>query len=350
MRTLFYRWLRRYFSDPQGVILIVLLVVGFGAVIFLGDMLAPVLASIVLAYLLEGLIRPLERRGLPRLSAVALVFSIFLASLLLLLFGLVPLISAQATTLLHNLPDMIAGGQQMLMQLPERYPAFVTQEQIADLMVSLRSNVTALGHNLVSLSLNTLAGVFTVVLYVVLLPMLVFFLLKDKRLILDWISRLLPRERSLATGVWREVDQQLGNYVRGKFVETVIVGVATYIVFALMGLHYAALLAVLVGLSVIVPYIGAIAVTVPVVLIAFFQWGFSSDFVWLVSVYLIIQAIDGNILVPWLFSEAVNIHPVAIITAILLFGGIWGFWGMFFAIPLATLVKAVINAWPRYGD
>src|SRR3569623_1412061 len=155
MRTLFYRWLRRYFSDPQGVILIVLLVVGFGAVIFLGDMLAPVLASIVLAYLL----------------------------------------------------DVIAGGQQMLMQLPDRYPAFVTQEQIADLMVSLRSNVTALGHNLVSLSLNTLAGVFTVVLYVVLLPMLVFFLLKDKRLILDWISRLLPRERSLATGVWREVDQ-----------------------------------------------------------------------------------------------------------------------------------------------
>src|SRR3569833_1051289 len=158
MRTLFYRWLRRYFSAPQGVILIVLLVVGFGAVIFLGDMLA-------------------------RVAAVARVFSIFLASLLLLLFGLVPLISAQATTLLHNLPDMIAGGQQMLMQLPERYPAFVTQEQIADLMVSLRSNVTALGHNLVSLSLNTLAGVFTVVLYVVLLPMLVFFLLKDKRLI-----------------------------------------------------------------------------------------------------------------------------------------------------------------------
>src|SRR3569832_476639 len=115
MRTLFYRWLRRYFSDPQGVILIVLLVVGFGAVIFLGALLAPVLASIVLAYLLEGLIRHLERRGLPRVTKVALVFSIFLASLLLLLFGLVPLISSQATTLLHILPDINTGGQQMLM-------------------------------------------------------------------------------------------------------------------------------------------------------------------------------------------------------------------------------------------
>jgi len=117
-----------------------------------------------------------------------------------------------------------------------------------------------------------------------------------------------------------------------------------------MGLNYATLLAVLVGLSVIVPYVGAIIVTVPVVLVAFFQWGWGDAFIWLVAVYLIIQGLDGNLLVPLLFSEAVHLHPVAIITAILLFGGIWGFWGMFFAIPLATLVKAVIDAWPRAVD
>jgi len=67
-------------------------------------------------------------------------------------------------------------------------------------------------------------------------------------------------------------------------------------------------------------------------------------------IYGVIQFVDGNILVPLLFSEAVNLHPVAIITAILLFGGMWGLWGVFFAIPLATLIKAVINAWPSQGD
>jgi putative permease len=82
-------------------------------------------------------------------------------------------------------------------------------------------------------------------------------------------------------------------------------------------------------------------------LVGYMQWGFSNDFFWLFGAYGVIQFVDGNILVPLLFSEVVNLHPVFIIVAVLLFGGIWGFWGVFFAIPLATLVKAVFNAWPR---
>jgi putative permease len=110
------------------------------------------------------------------------------------------------------------------------------------------------------------------------------------------------------------------------------------------------LLALLVGLSVIIPYIGASVVTVPVVLIAWFQWGWGAQFVWLTAAYLIIQMLDGNVLVPLLFSEVVNLHPVAIIVAILVFGGLWGFWGVFFAIPLATVVQAILTAWPRQPD
>ncbi|EDN67782.1 Protein of unknown function, UPF0118 [Beggiatoa sp. PS] len=75
--------------------------------------------------------------------------------------------------------------------------------------------------------------------------------------------------------------------------------------------------------------------------------GYNTRFFWAVGIYLAIQALDGNVLVPLLFSEAVNLHPVAIIVAILVFGGFWGFWGVFFAIPLATLVKALLSAWPR---
>ena len=106
------------------------------------------------------------------------------------------------------------------------------------------------------------------------------------------------------------------------------------------------LLGLVVGLSVIVPYIGATVVTFPVLLVGWFQWGWGVDLGWLAMAYLIIQALDGNVLVPLLFSEVVSLHPVAIILAILVFGGFWGFWGVFFAIPLATLVNAVIQAWP----
>jgi hypothetical protein len=114
-----------------------------------------------------------------------------------------------------------------------------------------------------------------------------------------------------------------------------------------MGLNYSLLLSFLVGISVIVPYVGAISATIPVAFIAYFQWGFAADFWWILLVYQIIQLLDGNVLVPVLFSEVVNLHPVAIIVAVLFFGGLWGVWGVFFAIPLATLVQAVLNAWPR---
>ena len=82
-------------------------------------------------------------------------------------------------------------------------------------------------------------------------------------------------------------------------------------------------------------------------MVAYAQWGLSTEFVYLMIAYTIIQFLDGNLLVPFLFSEVVNLHPVAIISAILIFGGIWGVWGVFFAIPLATVVNAILKAWPR---
>lgn len=190
-------------------------------------------------------------------------------------------------------------------------------------------------------------GIITITIYLVLVPLLVFFFLKDKRLILDWVHGFLPHDHTLAQQVWREVDQQMGNYVRGKFLEVVVVWVATYLAFIFMDLQFSMLLALMVGLSVIVPYIGAVVVTVPVALVAFFQWGWGPEFLWLLGVYLIVQGLDGNILVPLLFSEVVDLHPIAIIVAVLVFGGLWGFWGVFFAIPLATVVQSILKAWPR---
>jgi putative permease len=143
------------------------------------------------------------------------------------------------------------------------------------------------------------------------------------------------------------MNVQFANYVRGKVVEIVIVGGFTYIGFIYMGLNYGALLAILVGLSVVIPYIGAVLVTIPVMMIALFQFGFQEEFYYVMLVFLVIQVVDGNVLVPLLFSEVVNLHPVVIIISVLFFGGVWGVWGVFFAIPLATLVKAVFTAWPR---
>jgi putative permease len=339
-------WFKRYFSDPQIVFLTLFLIFFFGVVITMGDMLAPVLASIVIAYLLEGIVGLLERQSLPRLLSVIIVFILFMLFVALVLLGLLPLLSRQVTEFVQQLPAMISMGQKALMQLPERYPDLIPQDQVDQLISQIRNEIASFGQQAVSWSLSSVVGVITLIVYLILMPLLVFFFLKDKKLIIGWMVQYLPKHRKFAGTVWKDVDRQIANYVRGKFWEIIIVWAASLVTFTLLGLNYALLLAVMVGLSVIIPYIGAAVVTLPVLFVAWFQWGWSSDFAWLAVAYFVVQALDGNVLVPLLFSEVVDLHPVAIIVAILVFGGIWGFWGVFFAIPLATLVQAVLAAWP----
>lgn len=343
------RWFRKYFSDPQAIILAVLLVVSFAIVFFFGQMLAPLLSSIVIAYLLEGLVAGMQRFGLRRIHAVIVVYLVFLAMVLLILLGLMPLLSKQVSQLVQQLPTMIGKGQDRLMHLPQKY-SFITQAQVTDIMQSIRTAVGSLGQYVVSWSLASITGIIVLGVYLVLVPVMVFFFLKDKDVMLAWVMGFLPKERQVAALVWEEMSLQIGNYVRGKFIEVVFVWAVNFVLFAWMGLEFAMLLSVLVGLSVIVPFVGAIAVSIPVVLVAYFQWGWGPDFAYLVMVYVVVQLLDGNVLVPLLFSEAVNLHPVAIIAAVLVFGGLWGFWGVFFAIPLATLVTAVMHSWPRSAE
>lgn len=340
-------WFKRTFSDPQVVILGLFLLAGFAVVFGLGAYLTPVFASIVIAYLLEAVVIRLERLGTPRLVAVIVVFVFFLATLLFLLFGLVPMLSRQLAALIQQFPNYISQGQDLLQQLPERYPQIVSEQQIDKIITDVGGDLAGLGQQLLSWSLASVASAVGLLIFLVLMPVLVFFFLKDKQGLIQWFVSYLPTERHLVSSVWADVEGQIANYVRGKVGEILIVGAVAYVTFVALGLQYSALLATLVGFSVLIPYIGATVITLPIALVGFFQWGWGWDFGQLMIAYAIIQALDGNVLVPLLFSEAVNLHPVAIIVAILIFGGLWGFWGVFFAIPLATLVQAVLKAWPR---
>jgi putative permease len=341
-------WFHRHLADPQAVILLVLLLGGTVVILLMGQMLAPVIAAIVLAYLLEDLVQFLQRLGLPRLLGVMLVFMLFNAFLLFIVLGLMPLLSRQLTQLVQQLPTMILKGQDLLLSLPALYPQFISEAQVLELISIIKTEIAGLGQKVLSWSLASVVGFISIAIYLVLVPLLVFFFLKDKERILGWFRNFLPYDHTLVQKVWHEVDMQMGNYVRGKFWEILIVWSASFVVFVYRDLQFAMLLGLMVGLSVIVPYIGAIVATLPVAMVAFFQWGWGSEFIWIMVAYVIIQTLDGNLLAPLLFSEAVDLHPIAIIVAVLVFGGLWGFWGVFFAIPLATVVQAVLKAWPRH--
>lgn len=344
MVNLISSWFQRYFSNTEVAILWLFIIFIAAILLLFGKMLAPVLASIVLAYLLQWFVSRLEYCRVPHKFAVVIVYSAFLGLVIIALLGLLPLLWRQLSNLINEVPNTLGRGQALLMTLPDRYPHYISTSQMQQILAELRAESARFGQIILSASVSSIPSIIAVVIYLVLVPLLVYFFLMDRVRIIRWLNHYLPARRRLISQVWKEVYAQIGNYVRGKVLEMIIVWIVCYVAFVLLGLQYAMLLSALVGLSVIIPYIGAVVVTVPVLMIGLLQWGWGTHFISLLVTYSIIIALDGNVLVPLLFSEAVNLHPVAIIIAILIFGGLLGFWGVFFAIPLATLVKAILDA------
>ncbi len=345
MIKLFADWYTRKFSDPHAVTLAVILLCSFLFIALFSHLLMPVLVALAIAFLLDLPVNKLVNLSLSRTSATTVVVSTFIGVTLIAILGLMPIIWQQSSSLLQEVPHMVSEGQKYLLTLPEKYPDIIQASQIETFISAVKEKLLEWGQLILTASLNSISDLVALMIYLILVPLMVFFFLKDKQDLLTGVKHFLPKERRMAVQVSKEMNQQILNYIRGKVIEILIVGISTTVAFIFLDLRYAVLLGALVGLSVLVPYVGATIVTIPVFLVALFQWGFSNELGYVMLAYGIIQALDGNVIVPLLFSEAVNLHPVTIIIAVIFFGGLWGFWGVFFAIPLATLVKAVINAW-----
>lgn len=182
-------WFERHFSDPQVVILALVLLIGLSIIVFAGRLLAPLIASVIVAYLLEGGVRYLERHGVPRFPAVILIFSLFLSLFISIMLLLLPLLAGQLSQLARELPAFATKTQELMLQLPERYPQIFSEQQIRELLASIRHNLTTFGQQVVVLSLTSAVQLMTLLVYLVLVPLLVFFMLKDKHKIVSWWER-----------------------------------------------------------------------------------------------------------------------------------------------------------------
>ena len=341
------KWFQCYFSEPEAVFLTTAILFAFIIFNVVGNILVPVIASIVIAYILSGFVEYLVRYKCPQLFAVILVYLLFIGVIIVLFIWLLPLLFQQLTSFFAEVPRMLGHGQKFLINLQAQHTDLFSVAQFKYVLGEFSHYVTRGGQFVVSFSLASIGNIITAIVYLVLVPLLTFFFLKDSRSITIWGKRFLPKEHKTISKIWHEVNGKIGDYVRGKLIEILIVSVVSVIAFAVLGIDYAVLLCVGVGLSVIIPYIGIILVTIPIVIIAFFQWGWSAHCFYLLLAYTIIAVADANILVPILFSEKMKLHPVVIVLAVLVFGSLWGFWGVFFAIPLATLVNTLLKYWPR---
>ena len=289
----------------------------------------------------------LEDYGLNSSIALILTYSFFLLLGIALMVWLGPLVYQQLQSLVLEIPKWVNALMIFVQNVPEQYPDLVSSDQITAFLQSLSGQLTAISQDFLKASIAGIQNTVTIAINLILLPILVFFFLFDRESIISGFLNILPKERAMLNKVWVEMDSQLSNYARGKAIEIGIVGSTAAIIFMYFGLEYVALLSVLVGFSVLIPYLGAFIVTLPVAAVGLLQFGLSFDFWLLMGAYLVLQILDGNLLVPILFSDAVKLHPVIIMLAVFVFGGMFGFWGVFFAIPIATLIKAIWNSWPK---
>ncbi|MFQ3339851.1 MAG: putative permease [Gammaproteobacteria bacterium] len=337
---------KKIFNNEETIIFSVLIIFTFVMFMFFGSVLTPFLISIVVAYLLVGVQKKIESFNVSKKISLILTFLIFIIASLTLLVWLVPLLYIQLQAFVLDIPNLFNDFLTFVAALPATYPDLISSEQISIFFQAVSSELSSITQNLVKSSISGIQSTITVLLYIILFPILVYFFLFDRKNIIDGLIKIIPGKREMLSNVWAEMDGQLSNYVRGKTLEIFIVGVTAAIIFTSLGLKYSALLSVLVGLSVIIPYVGAFLVTIPVIIVGLIQFGLEPSFYILLGLYLLLQALDGNLLVPIIFSDAVKLHPVAIILAVFIFGSMFGFWGVFFAIPMATFIKAVWNAWP----
>ena len=339
-------FLKKIFSNEETIVFSFVILFAFLMMTFFGSVLTPFLISIVVAYLLVGVQKKIESFNISSKWALVITFAIFIVTGAAMLLWLLPILYTQLQAFVLDVPELFNNFLEFVSTLPAKFPELVTSEQITVFFQAVSSELSSITQNIVKSSIAGIQSTITILLYIILFPILVFFFLFDRKNIMDGLSKLVPGNREMFSNIWTEMDMQLSNYVRGKTTEIFVVGLCAAIIFSLVGLKYSALLSVLVGLSVVIPYVGAFLVTVPVVIVGLLQFGLTSEFYILITLYLLLQILDGNLLVPIIFSDAVKLHPVAIILAVFIFGSMFGFWGVFFAIPMATFIKAVWNAWP----
>jgi putative permease len=339
-------FLKKIFSNEETIVFSFVILCAFLMMTFFGSVLTPFLISIVVAYLLVGVQKKIESFNISSKWALVITFAIFIVAGAAMLVWLLPILYTQLQAFVLDVPELFNNFLEFVSTLPAKFPELVTSEQITVFFQAVSSELSSITQNIVKSSIAGIQSTITILLYIILFPILVFFFLFDRKNIMEGLSKLVPGNREMFSNIWTEMDMQLSNYVRGKTTEIFVVGLCAAIIFSLVGLKYSALLSVLVGLSVVIPYVGAFLVTVPVVIVGLLQFGLTSEFYILITLYLLLQILDGNLLVPIIFSDAVKLHPVAIILAVFIFGSMFGFWGVFFAIPMATFIKAVWNAWP----
>lgn len=318
-----------------------------------GGLLGPFLLALAVAYLLAPLVARLERRGLGRgLAIVIVTLPPVLGGIAFLVYA-GPEVWRQATTLANALPRFATTIFDFLSGLRSRIEgfAFLTEQQrgwvhaldAQQLGALLQQNADALLSELADWGLALLHRLGTIIGflgYLVVTPVVAFYLLRDWAPLLSFTEGLIPRaQRAAAVAFIEEYDQALGKFVRGQLIEATLVGTLTGVGLAVLGVPSALLLGVIAGIFNLIPYIGLAISIVPAIIVALTMPAPLAGLLRVGAVFLVVQFIDGSVTGPRIVGGSVGLHPVVTMLALAFGGAMLGFAGLLLAVPIAVLIK-----------
>ncbi len=312
---------------------------------FLGNVLLPFIVGGAIAYFLDPLADRLERMGLSRVAATTLISLIALVLVILLVLAVIPTLFSQLTALVNAAPDIAKRLQGFLL---ERFPELADRTStIRQTLAEIGAAIQARGGQLAQSIISSALGVISVVVFIVVVPVVAFYLLLDWDKMLARIDAMLPRDHAPAVRrLARETDAVLAGFVRGQVSVCLALGTFYAVALMLAGLQFGLIVGAIAGAITFIPYVGSIIGGALAVGLALFQfWGDWMQIGIIAAIFAVGQFVEGNILTPNLVGKSVGLHPVWLLLALSAFGSVFGFVGLLVAVPVA----AAIGVFTRFG-
>lgn len=306
---------------------------------FLKSVLMPFFIAMIISYILNPVVSLLNQRKVPRTIAVLLIYSVFIASLTVIIMNVTPMFIEQLAELNEHMPQLTIKAQSLAdgFNQNQLLPASV-RDGINNAFAKLESSIAAS----ISSYVNNIGSTLNTVFIAFIVPFLAFYILKDFQLIEKTVLTIVPKaHRKETIKLLIDIDTALGNYIRGQLLVCAIIGVLAYIGYWIIGMQYPLLLASVVAVFNIIPYLGPFFGAAPAVLMA---TTLSFKMVLLVAIVnLSVQILEGNVISPQVVGRTLHMHPLVIIFALLVGGEVAGIVGLILAVPFFAVMKVIVQ-------
>jgi len=335
-------------EKKRKIIFCLTLIAIIGALIFsiikyrdaLASILTPFIISVIIAYLVNPVVVMIENKGFKRLYTVITVYAVFISIIIGVSYFVFPAIYRESSKLIDVLPFYVYKAKNYIDKIYINLSKSLTP-QMEEVIKNNITNFQRMAIQQIDRITKAFFSLFEGIINWIIATIISFYLLKDKDYFLNLVKYLIPgSKRQEVFKVAREIDRVLTRFIRGQLIVALVIGILATIGFFIIDLNFALLMGIITGAANIIPYFGPIIGGVPVVILGLLD---SPDKALLaILVIFIVQQLESGIITPKIVGDSVGIHPVFIMLSLFVAGRFFGIIGMFFAVPVAAILKIII--------